>query len=245
MKTVRTFILTLLVLIVCSLHVSAQIDCYYYSGKEKIPLTLNENKITINVPEENGEISERICANVKTLFNIKAKLRGVTYFDMIAVTRSEYEKLTSMDFWKEDSKSVILSYFYFTERHEEVMTNAFLSVKLKKSEDIDLLESYVEKYKLRNLGNIYQSLPLIYEIILTPESEKSSLDIANELQESGDFGYSQPDFSFSTVPDETQIQSITATGQENAFGIYDLQGRSVTGTPTQGIYVKNGRKVIK
>ena len=245
MKTVRTSILTSLVLITCLLHATAQTEYFYYYNNQKMPLTLNENKITINVPKDNEEISERISANIQTLFNLEATVRGVSYFDMIAVTRSEYEKLTSMDFWKEDSKSVILSNFFYTERHAEVMTNPFLSVKLKKAEDADLLVPYVENYKLRNLGNLYKNLPLIYSLILTPESEKNSLDVANELQESGVFQYSQPDFSFNAVLDETQVHGITVKKKENPSGLFDLQGRPVQSIPTHGVYVKESRKIVR
>ena len=244
MKTCRTIILTLLLLIICSLHATAQTDYFYYYRNQKIPLTLNENKIAINVPKENEEISERICTNVQTLFNLEAKVRGVVYFDVIAVTKSEYEKLNSMDFWKEDEKLVILSNFFFTEKHAEIMANPFLYVKLKKAEDVDLLVPYVELYKLRNLGNLYKNLPLNYCIILTPESEKNSLDISNALQESGEFEYSEPNFSFTAVLDETQVRGIINATTEKSSRLFDLQGRPVKDAPMHGIYVKDGRKVI-
>ena len=245
MKTGRTFILTLLLLIICSLHATAQTEDFYYYSSGKIPLTLNENKIAINIPKENEAITERICKNVQILFKTEHEIRGVTYFDVIALTRSEYERLTSMDFWEEDAKSVILTNFFFTENNAEVMLNPILSVQLKKSEDTGLLATYVERYKIRNLGKIWQYLPLVYTMIVTPESVKSSLDIANEMHESGDFAWATPDFSEWTGPDETQVRGITNATLEKTSRLFDLLGRPVKDAPTHGIYVKDGRKVIR
>ena len=217
MKTGRTFILTLLLLIICSLHATAQTEDFYYYSSGKIPLTLNENKIAINIPKENEAITERICKNVQILFKTEHEIRGVTYFDVIALTRSEYERLTSMDFWEEDAKSVILTNFFFTENNAEIMLNPTLSVQLKKSEDAGLLA----------------------------ESVKSSLDIANEMHESGDFAWATPDFSEWTGPDETQVRGITNATLEKTSRLFDLQGRPVKDASKHGIYVKDGRKVIR
>lgn len=245
MKTVNNFILTLLLLITCSLQATAQTEYFYYYCGNKEPLTLNEDKIVINIPKENEKISERISKNVQILSIFEDGLGGVTYFDIFALTRSEYERLTSMDFWKEDSRSVILSNFFFTERHAEIASDAYLNVQLKKAEDEDLLAQYVEKYKLRNLGNVFDLLPLIYILTLTPESEKNSLDIANEMYESGNFAFAVPDFISEIGLDETQVKSIINAASENETGIFDLQGRPIKGTPLHGIYVKDGRKVVR
>ena len=162
---------------------------YYYKGK-KIPLTLNEDKVVVNIPKEHDGISKRIRANVPVLSTIKDEV-----FDSFIIPRSDFEKLTSQSFWEEDAKSVVLTSSYLTEDNDEVFETPYLNVKLKKEEDAGLLDAYAEKYGLRNLGSFSQSLPLWYVLYVTPQSEKSPLQCANELYESGEFASSVPDLS--------------------------------------------------
>lgn len=166
----------------------AQTAYYYYCGS-KIPLTLNRNKVIVSVPKDCEDTRERIVANVQTLYTIKDE-----NFDCFIITRQDYEKLTSMEFWEGDAKSVILTSSYFTKNNEEVYATPYLTVKLKKEQDIDLLNSYSEKYKLRIVRNS-PLMPLWYILSVTSETDKSPLDCANELWESGDFASSEPDLA--------------------------------------------------
>ena len=240
MKTVRTFIMTLLALIVCSLHATAQTEFYYY-GTRKTPLYLNENKVVLTIPKTSEAVSERIRANVQVLVSFNDSV-----LDILVIPRSDYEKLTTMDCWEEDAKSVIkTSCFYLSEnKKKEVYESPYLAIKLKEEDDIDLLNSYVERYKLRIA--MYSSLmPLWYTLCVTLDSGKGSLQCANELYESGYFAAATPDMLETDYSDETQVQGITTKKQGNASGIFDLQGRPVLGTSKHGIYVKDGRKVIR
>ena len=166
---------------------------YYYQGN-KIPLTLNKNKVVVSVPKEKKEVSERIQANVQTLGSI-----GDDIYDIYVITRSDYEKLTSLEFWEEVAKSVILTSCYFTEDNKGVCASPYLNVRLKKEEDIDLLTSYAEQYKLTIVRNS-PLMPLWYILAVTLESEKSPLECANELYESGNFASSIPDFVDDVFP---------------------------------------------
>ena len=167
-----------------------QTDYYYYgyyNSDKKVPLTLNENNFCINIPKEYAEIRERVLANIRILEKIDDET-----FDGYIVTRADYKRLTAQDFWKEDAKSVIVTASYFYENNKVVFLSPYMSVKLKKEEDIDLLTSYAEKYRLKIVRNM-PYMPLWYILHVTPESEKNSLDCANELYESGDFAASAPD----------------------------------------------------
>ena len=218
-------------------EVKAQDYFYYYKGK-KIPLTLNENRVIISVSKDCGETIERIRTNVQVLSTIKDET-----LDIIIISRSNYEKLASQDFWEEDAKSVILTSSYFTEDNAEVFETPYLDIELKKKEDIDLLNSYVEKYKLRIAGKSY-SMPW-YILAITPKSEKSSLQCANEIYESGDFAAAVADLA---SVDLTTVRSITTTQQPSPT--YDLQGRKLSnskwsnGQIRKGIYIKDGRKFV-
>ena len=169
-------------------QISAVVQTYYfYYRDQKIPLTLNENIFCINIPKEHDEIRERVQGNVHILDSLRDKV-----FNSYIVTRTDYQRLTSQDFWKEDAKSVIVTASFFYENNKVVVLSPYISVKLKKEEDIDLLTSYAEKYRLIiDYNDDY--MPLWYILHVSPESEKSPLDIANELHESGDFDSSEPD----------------------------------------------------
>ena len=243
----REFMLMLLS-ILCSISSMAQTDSYYYYRGTKIPLTLNEDKICVSIAKEHDMVSERIRANVQVLRTIENNA-----IELFVISRSDFENLTSQEFWVEDAKSVILSSCYFTENYEEVATSPYLTVKLKNEEDQDLLTSYAEQYKLRIVGND-PYLPLWYILSLTPESEKSPLECANELWESEEFAASLPDF----VPlsdDETAIPNVATTPTKVSSDIYDLQGRHLTSQPSnachtsifrlkKGVFIKDGKKVV-
>jgi hypothetical protein len=169
-------------------------DNYYYYQGNKIPLTQNENKIVVSVLKADNEVSERILANIQILGSIKDET-----YDIYVITRSEYEKLTTLDFWTVDAKSAILTSSYFTENNEEVFATPYLNVRLKKEEDADLLTSYAEQYKLTIVGHS-PLMPLWYILAVTPESGKSPVECANELYESGNFASSVPDLSDAIKP---------------------------------------------
>ena len=226
----------LLLFISCSIHATAQTDYYYYKGN-RIPLTINENKVCISVPKDCDETCGRIRANVQVL----AKIKDET-FDIFVITQSDYEKLTSQDSWEEDSKSVMLTSCYFTENNEEVYATPYLNVKLKKEEDRDLLNSYAEQYKL-TIVDFSSLMPLWYVLSITPDSEKSSVQCANELYESGDFAHSEPDFASNTII--MNVRNILPTESTEEYPeTYYLQGRRLKGKPAKGLYIKNCRKII-
>ena len=208
---------------------------FYYYRENKIPLTLNENTVIVSIPKENKEVSERIKTNVLTLASIWAE----AYY-IYAITRTEYEKLTLLDFWAEDSKSIILSSSYFTESNKEVYASPYLNVQLKKEEDIDLLTSYAEQYKLTIFGNS-PLMPLWYILAVTPESEKSPLDCANELYESGNFASSVPDLVDAVFP-QTAYRPFVEEGKVWKVGTIP----AIPGNPVQVVdrYYFDGDTII-
>ena len=168
--------------------IETQMAYYYYKGN-KIPLTLNENKVVVSIPKEYDGVCKRIRANLPVLSTITDQV-----FDSFIIPRSDFERLASQDFWKEDAKSVVLTSSYYTEDKTEVFETPYLNVKLKKEDDADLLASYAEKYRLKIVGND-SFMPLWYILHVTPESEKSPLKCANEIFESGEFASAVPDLS--------------------------------------------------
>ena len=207
---------------------------FYYYKDQKIPLTLNENNFCINISKEYDEIRERVLGNVRVLAPVNDKI-----FDGYIVTRTDYEKLTAQDFWKEDAKSVIVTTSFFYEGSKVVVLSPYMTVKLKKEEDIDLLTSYAEKYKLIIDGNS-PYMPLWYILHVTPESEKSPLQIANELHESGDFAVSEPDLvSCPFINTSGDIEEHEVLPEEIPEGALNQTTTEFTGPVRDDVYVKN------
>ena len=239
----RRNLLLLLFVISCSIHAVAQTYYYHDSYGTKKTLTLNENKVCVSIPKDCKETSERICSNVQVLYNPHD-----TNFDIYFITRSDFEKLNSLDSWEEDAKSVIVTPSYFgdlTASNQEVFSTPYVLVKLKKEEDEDLLTPYIEKYSLKiSMHSPY--LPLAYILALTLDSGKSPLEIGNEMFESGNFARSYLDLALAGngACDPTSVRSITAATAEESSEIYDLQGRRLSTIPQKGVYIQNGRKKL-
>lgn len=205
---------------------------YYYYNDQRMPLTLNENNFCINIPKEYDKIRERVRKNVRVLAPVNDKI-----FDGYIVTRTDYEKLISQDFWKEDVKSVIVTASFFYERNKVVVLSPYMTVKLKKEEDIDLLTSYAEKYRLVIDGNSLY-MPLWYTLHVTPESEKSPLQIANELYESGDFEASAPDLvSCPFINTSGDIEEHEVLPEEIPEGALNQTTTEFSGPGWDGVYV--------
>ena len=234
----KKYYLLLLFLFLFSFDLYAQIG-YYYKEK-KTPLTLNEYKVCISIPKESEKTCERIHAHANVLNKIHDDK-----IDIFIISRPDFEKLTSQESWEEDAKSVILTSCYFTEDNKEVYSTPYLNVKLKKEQDMELLASYANKYKLRIVGDgpFSPRLPLWYVLVLTPESNLNSLDCANRIYESGDFAESTPDFaSINSLINTTVRNQTSETSEESS--IYDMQGRKTQQELKKGIYIQNGRKYI-
>lgn len=183
----KRFLVIMFFLIACPIFAVAKTDYYYYNGK-RIPLTLNEDKICVSIPKDYENIIERFLSNVKVQNTIKDDL-----FDIFIILQSDLNKLSSLDFWTEDSKSVILTSSYFTEYYnEEVFASPYLTLRLKKESDIDVLISSAERYGLKIIKND-PLMPLWYILAINQDSDKNALECANELFESGKFAAAIPD----------------------------------------------------
>ena len=187
MFTSNKYFLIILFVISCSIQTIAQTG-YYYKGK-KISLTVNEDKVCVSMSKDCKMTSERIRANVQVLTKIKDET-----FDIYVISRSDYEKLTSQDFWKEDVRSVLLTPAYITTKKQEVFLTPYLNIRLKKEQDIDILASYAEQYGLKIIKQD-PLMPLWYILAITQHCDINTLDCANLLWESGHFAASVPDLS--------------------------------------------------
>ena len=183
----KKFVLTILLLISCSIGIFAQTSFYYYKG-ERIPLTENNQKVCVSIPKGKGEINEKLN-NVDALDKISG-----TDFHTFVIRQSDLKKMSASNSWKEDAKSILLSSCYKTADSIEVFLTPHLYVRLKKDQDINLLLSYAERYRLRIVKQ-NSFMPLWYILSVSLDTGKNALDVANELWESGKFAAAEPALS--------------------------------------------------
>lgn len=237
----KILILSILLFMVCSKNAIAQTDFYYYNGN-KIPVTLNEDKVCVSIPKESDIVSQRIQENVNILHTIADGT-----FDIIVISKSDYESLRAKDSWQEDLKSVIITPCYFLNDNAEAVVTPYLNVELKKEQDLELLNTFVQDYKLNIMGHSTY-LPLWYILSVTPESEKNPLEYANLLYETGYFVASVPDFA-NLVSQTTYGQLFTPLGlgmekceragsNFNTYPQMHVEGDTVYVCTNQGLYSK-------
>jgi subtilisin family serine protease len=92
--------------------------------------------------------------------------------------------------------------YYLTPKKKEVGLSHLFYVRLKKSEDISLLEKMALDNNVEILGS-YIYTPLKYTLACTKESKGNSLQMANKFYESGFFAVSEPDLMSSVSMDCT------------------------------------------
>lgn len=170
------------------MYLLAQTDFYYYKGK-KVPLFKNDNKVCVSIPKDNRKASERFLTNVKVQERMKDES-----FDIYVILRSDMENLNSIDLWKEDAKNIIVTPSYSTTDKVEVFATPYLNIRLKKEEDIDLLNTYAEQYGLKIIRQD-PLMPLWYIVAITQDCNINTVECANLLWESGKFAASVPDLS--------------------------------------------------
>lgn len=170
-----------------TLYAAAQTDYYYFQGK-KIPLTLNETIICVNIPKVCDDIIKRTLSNVQVITTIKDET-----YTIIVISKSDYETLTSFDYWIEDSKNIIITPSYYTENGIEVYVSPYINLRLKNEQDQNLIYSYAEMYGLRVVKKD-PLMPLWYILAITKDSERNALESANMLWETGVFAASIADF---------------------------------------------------
>lgn len=236
-----TFLMMFL-FILCATRTTAQTDYYYYNGN-KIPLTLNENKICVNISKGCEDIRKRILENATVMDRIRDDI-----YDIFIIMRSDFESLTPLDFWKEDIKSVLLTPTYYSEDGTEVYAAPYINVRLKKGEDIDLLTSYAEKCGFKILKQASSLMPLWYILVMTQDCDKTPLECANYLWESGEFAASVPDLCAHIDLDDKDLDQVDFNFTGNNLKespVHDIYGRLLNGIPLKGVYIRNGRKYVR
>ena len=216
----------IMLLLLCS-YVYAQNNTYYYwYNGEKYDLHLNNQKNFLLLKDNinknnlsadlNIEVS-RIDSIIKV--NVGASLIPHKHQDM--EENSSYWTVVSTEGKSIDYSSKNISYhspFFYSNSGKELGLSHLFYVKLRKEEDIILLEGLAEVNKVKLLGN-NKYMPLWYILSCSHNSKGNALEMANMFFETKLFASSQPDLMeddlIQTVDDRfyTSQWNLNNTGQ--------------------------------
>lgn len=174
-------------------------DSYYYTGNEKIPLKYDPTRVAVIDFNERDDIEsskKRVMANYNDFVFKKHYNHDESnpYDFLISIYYTKDNEKHSFDF-ASDLK-VMPCYIYGN--YLDVAPSGYIDVRLKKSEDMDILRQYMENYKLIFLGQI-QYEPLLYSLCISKETQVSPIEIANTMHETGLFEYASPGLVFNCL----------------------------------------------
>jgi len=205
---------------------------YYYYNEHKIPLSINKNKLCVSVLKELKSTSQFISSSITIDDTISDDL-----FDIYVVSQSEYEKLYSLNNWKQINNSVQTSPCYTTIDDIEVFLTPYLNIRLNKEQDFELLYSIANNYGLEIVRQD-PLMPLWYILCVTPQSHLNALECANAIMESGYFSASIPDLS----SDDSLCSNDSLFYQQWGLQNNDYTGMDISASPawyfSTGKYVK-------
>lgn len=169
---------------------SIAVNPYYYSMGERIPLTKVNDRMSVAVPLSTVISLPYDCSVVREFKDDHFRI-------IVCENKVRKRSGSDSDSFKAKLQAVsplaIVSPCYKTTAGDNVAVSPYLNVELKQAADSTLLETAA---RVNNLTIISQGkfLPLWYILSVTPETNCTSLEIANWLYETGLFGESIADF---------------------------------------------------
>lgn len=192
MKT--RFIISAILEISCLLFSYAQNGYYYYDG-EKVPLDINADKISLLIPNNtNNQILKNRAQVPQGGKTIRNKQYEIHVFNSKNHTfTKEYDVKQNLANPHETPKIIPV---YQTVSFDELILTNHLHIRLKCQNDYYILDSLAKRYALEIEEQEEYDLPLWYTLSITPQTQSTSLEIANMLYETQLFASSYPSFSY-------------------------------------------------
>ena len=164
---------------------------YYYCQGKKIPLVEATDRMSVAVASS-SHIS--MPSGYSAIREIKDDSFRILVCEDDVPTRYGYEKASFKARLKTVSPTAMVSPCYRSATGDNIAITPYLNVELKQASDYTLLENAAKENKLIIVSQD-KFLPLWYILSVTPETNGTSLDIANRLYETGLFSESIADFS--------------------------------------------------
>ncbi len=167
-------------------------DNFYYYRGDKLPLDVNANRIvSIAQKPEDATLSPS---------------KGFTLVNTIADQRcliKVYELHSSTTLQKALSSDLLpvtisLQPCYQTEDGKDIIPDGYINVKLKSASDYSMLQSVAQQFSCEIIEQ-NPFMPLWYTLKMTAGISQYSVDIANDIYETGKFAASTPSFTFEAM----------------------------------------------
>lgn len=187
----KTRILLIAMMMFCTAFAISQTSYYYYKG----------NKVSLQ--KEAGRFS--VISSKGTQQTVPIGFRQTAYLDDALYDIAIYETNTpsggrfspviSTNLFP--AGAIIMQAYRNPDGLQLALTN-YLNVKLKKETDYPLLLNMASKYGLNNIKQ-NKFMPLWYSMSITSSTPEGTLEIANDIYESGLFASAFPDFTFDAL----------------------------------------------
>jgi hypothetical protein len=186
-----------------SLNLFGQSNSYYWHKGEKIPLTIEKHKKFVLY--ENQQAENAILYFEDNNWKIVKKDRDNSVDRVVphnngirnemlywSVLEKDRDGFTDSQIQQLSNQVLYVSPFFRTQNGEEVGLSHIFYVKLKKAEDIEILEEFEKENNVEIIGN-NKFMPMWYTLVCTKNSKGNALQMANLFYESGQFSSAEPD----------------------------------------------------
>lgn len=214
-------------------------DAYYWYQGEKIALTPTKKGNLIVYKTQGKNTEAMLMSYVLNSLNAEEDIDialNCYHWDVTADATSYIKE-------HDVSQVVTISPSYqIRDNGHELYVSPLVYVKLKSETDVEKLHKKAEELKFIVLGN-NKYMKLWYTLFCNEQTDGSAIDIANQLYESGEFEYAEPDimssFCYSLTPTEITPNDTYYSSQWNLSGTNSIRYSSVR-LIAQGANVKIG-----
>ncbi len=177
-------------MMLCSVVVVSQ-SYYYYKGNKKF-VDEDPTKITVlSKPNKAAKTNNVLIPNLQKYRTITDTKYDIAVFSS-GKTRNASSLKSTLSNTLEDT--IVLPCFMDENGNEMILTH-YISIKLKKESDYSKLSAIAKKYDLE-IVNQDEFMPLWYILSITTETSKNTLEVANDIFESGMFESSFANFTY-------------------------------------------------
>lgn len=171
----KALLLTTLLHAVCNTAIAGVSSPYYYSQGEKIPLSVDNTRITVRLTGKDAKNQAKQLSTYAKISGTQILTDSVSYIVNIPpVENTSISRKTALD---TDGMETYPA--YTTQDGDPLTLTGYIYVKAKE-DNPKLISDIADKYHLKIISQ-NEFMPLWYTLCVTDEASTSPLDIANHI----------------------------------------------------------------
>jgi len=186
---------------------SKKVNLYKSNSRHYVLTNKSENEMTVKLSEDNFILEKMYPNKVRNSFSNNKENKNDGNWAVVKGSSN----------LKENDWVTYSAPFYYTDDQTEVGLSHLFYVKLKKEQDLAILNELAKTKNVEILGqNDY--MPLWFTLACSKESNGNALQLANYFFETGKFAASEPDFLVDGLthnPNYPNQWGLNNTGQNN------------------------------